>query len=89
MKKHIATEEAMTVHRYILERDVFEGEEVIRLMRIVMSQSEGLQGEVYWKGNWHPHPGALSYIPDPSPGDFIEEEQAIEVMKEIDLCASR
>ena len=42
------------------------------------------EGEIYYEGKWHPENGVLSYFPDPSPGIFIDEEKALEIMKIID-----
>ena len=74
----------MKVDRYILEKSVIDGKEEVSLARIVMHEGKGLKGEEYYDGRWHPFDGALSYMHDPSPGDFITEQEAIEVMKLID-----
>lgn len=75
----------MKVEKYILEKDISDdGIEKVSLARIVIYDDIGQQGEEYFDGKWHPFDGALSYIPDPSPGEFINEEHAMEIMKQID-----
>lgn len=73
----------MEILKYILEKEVIDGEEELHLMRIVMYDVAGQQGEEYYDGKWHPFDGALSYLPDPFPGDFIDEQQAMEVIKQL------
>jgi len=69
---------------YVLKKTIFEGQELTSLLRAVIYEDEGQQGEEYFEGKWHDFPGALTYYPDPSPGDFIDEERAKEIMKIID-----
>lgn len=80
-------EKNVTVDKYILEKSVFEGEEELLLARIVLREGIGLQGEEYYDGRWRPFPGALSYMTDPSPGEYIDEAEAAAVMKRIDRQA--
>jgi len=77
-------DENLMVDKYILETYEFDGEEELHLARIVLREGIGLQGEEYYDGGWHPFPGALSYMTDPSPGRFIDEAEARTVMKKID-----
>ena len=74
----------MITYKYILEKTVVNDKEELGLIRIKMHGRAPMEGEEYFNGKWHPYPGALSYLPDPSPGDFIDEEEAKEVMKQID-----
>lgn len=78
------TEPAFKVDKYIFEKYVEDGEEEFHLCRIVLFEGIGLRGEEYYDGRWHPFPGALSYMTDPSPGEFIDEVQARDVMARID-----
>ena len=79
----------MEVERYILESTVVDGVEQFSLARIVMYDDKGLQGEEYYDGEWHQFDGALSYMHDPSPGDFIDEARAREIMTIIDKGSPR
>lgn len=54
------------------------------LLRAVMYKDTGLQGEEYYNGEWHREQAALSYYPDPTPGEFVDEIRAKEIMKRID-----
>jgi hypothetical protein len=74
----------MDTYKYILEKVIYKEKERISLIRIRMDEGTGVEGEEYFDGDWHRYDGALSYLPDPSPGDFIDEEEAMEVMKLID-----
>lgn len=74
----------MYIYKYHLEKSVIDDKEEVSLIRIKMLSGAGIEGEEYFNGKWHPYPGALSYLPDPSPGDFIDEQQAMEVMKQLD-----
>jgi len=74
----------MSTYKYILERTDVDDKEEISLIRIRMFQGAGVQGEEYFGGKWHPYDGALSYLPDPSPGDFIDEQEAMEIVRQID-----
>jgi hypothetical protein len=80
----VKPETSVKVDKYILEKYFFDGEEELHLARIVMHEGIGLRGEEYYDGGWHPFPGALSYMTDPSPGEFIDEEEAAAVMERID-----
>ena len=73
----------MEVDKYILEKEVIDGITALHLMRILLYEGVGLRGEEYYDGSWHPHQGVLSYMFDPSPGDFITEEEAMEAIKYI------
>lgn len=74
----------MKVDKYILEKDIVNGEEEVTLARIVIYDGIGIKGEEYYDGEWHSFDGALSYLPDPYPGEFIDENLAAEIMKRID-----
>lgn len=74
----------MEIDRYILEKDIVDGVERVHLMRIVFIDGVGFRGEAYYGGRWQPYPGALSYMHDPSPGEFIDEEEAMEVIRQKD-----
>jgi hypothetical protein len=74
----------MDTYKYILLKTIFDEKEDINLIRIRMYRGAGVEGEEYFNGDWHSYDGALSYLPDPSPGDFIDEQEAMEVMKLID-----
>lgn len=76
--------ESMEIKRYIFEEYIFNNMKMLSLLRIVEHHNIGLQGEEYVDGEWHKYNGALSYLPDPSPAEFIDEARAIEVMKLID-----
>lgn len=54
------------------------------LLRAVIYKDTGLQGEEYYNGEWHREKAALSYYPDPTPGEFVDEIRAKEIMKIID-----
>jgi hypothetical protein len=75
---------------YHLDTDTFDHEEEYSLLRAVMYKNkakpgeEYYEGEAYYNGEWHPFNGALSYYPDPTPGEFIDEARAKEIMKIID-----
>jgi hypothetical protein len=74
----------MYTYKYHLEKSVIDDKEEVSLIRIKMLHGAGIEGEEYFNGKWHPYHGALSYLPDPSPGDFIDEQEAKEVMKQLD-----
>ncbi len=69
---------------YYLDQTTIAGTEEYSLLRAVMYKNKGQQGEEYFNGEWHPFDGALSYYPDPTPGQFIDEAKAQEIMKIID-----
>ncbi|REC62501.1 hypothetical protein DRF65_10435 [Chryseobacterium pennae] len=75
---------------YFLDIDTFDNEKDYSLLRAVMYKDkakpgeEYYEGEAYYNGEWHPFKGALSYYPDPTPGEFIDEVRAKEIMKIID-----
>lgn len=75
---------------YHFDIDIFGDEEKYSLIRAVMYKNkaepgeEYYEGEEYYNGEWHPFKGALSYYPDPTPGEFIDEARAKEIMKIID-----
>ncbi|WP_185287846.1 hypothetical protein [Chryseobacterium lactis] len=75
---------------YHLEIMIFDNKEHYSLIRAVMYKNkaepgeEYYEGEEYYDGEWHSYSGAFSYYPDPTPGDFIDEVRAEEVMKIID-----
>lgn len=54
------------------------------LHRRVIYDQTGEIGETYYNGQWHEFPQINSYYPDPTPGEFIEETIAKEIMKIID-----
>ena len=78
------SEKSGKVDKYIFEKCLVDGDEEVHLARIVMYEGVGLRGEEYYDGRWHPFPGALTYMTDPSPGEFIDEEEAAAVMERID-----
>ncbi|MCS4301037.1 hypothetical protein [Chryseobacterium sp. BIGb0232] len=69
---------------YHLDIDIFDNEEEYSLLRAVMYKDKAKPGEEYYNGEWYPFKGALSYYPDPTPGEFIDEARAKEIMKIID-----
>ncbi|HCN51493.1 MAG TPA: hypothetical protein DIT10_20805 [Chryseobacterium sp.] len=75
---------------YHLEIMLFDNKENYSLIRAVMYKDkaepgeEYYEGEEYYNGEWHSYSGAFSYYPDPTPGDFIDELRAEEIMKIID-----
>lgn len=71
---------------YHLDIDEEDGEKYYSLLRAVMYKNrEGYyKGEVYYNSEWHPSKAALTYYPDPTPGEFIDEARAREIMKIID-----
>lgn len=70
---------------YHLEIMLFDNKENYSLIRAVMYKDKAdYEGEEYYNGEWHPYSGAFSYYPDPTPGDFIDELRAEEIMKIID-----
>lgn len=75
---------------YHLDTDIFDGKEEYSLLRVVVYKGKAepgkgyYEGEEYYNGEWHPFKGALSYYPDPTPGEFIDEARAKEIMKIID-----
>ncbi|TZF99219.1 hypothetical protein FW781_04645 (plasmid) [Chryseobacterium panacisoli] len=54
------------------------------LHRRVVYDKIGEIGETYYDKQWHEFPQINSYYPDPTPGEFIDEEKAKEIMKIID-----
>jgi hypothetical protein len=74
----------MDTYKYVLLKTIVDEKEEISLIRIRIYRGVGVEGDEYFNGEWHPYNGALSYLPDPSPGDFIDEQEAMEVMKLID-----
>ncbi|SDJ08953.1 hypothetical protein [Chryseobacterium jejuense] len=54
------------------------------LHRRVVYDQIGEIGETYYNEQWHEFPQLNSYYPDPTPGVFIDEEKAKEIMKIID-----
>ncbi|MEJ5102673.1 MULTISPECIES: hypothetical protein [Chryseobacterium] len=69
---------------YHFERDIIDNKEDYSLIRVVTYKNKGQQGEEYYNGEWHSYKGAYSYYPDPTPGEFIDEARAKEIMKIID-----
>jgi len=69
---------------YVLDQSVYDGMESVNLLRVAVYEGTGQQGEEYYDGEWHRFDGALSYYPDPSPGVYIDEEKAKEIMQLID-----
>ena len=47
--------------------------------RVIYNQIEEI-GEAYWNEQWYEFPQINSYYPDPTPGVFIDEEMAKEIM---------
>lgn len=64
---------------YHLMEDVIDGKLEYSLIRVI-----DWEGQEYFEGKWQSYPGAMSYYPDPTPGDFIDEEKAKEIMDLID-----
>ena len=54
------------------------------LHRRVIYDQTGETGDPYYNKQWHEFPQINSYYPDPSPGEFIDEVKAEEIMKIID-----